>query len=66
MQKALILVLGIVLVMPLSGCWKCSECTASTEYGEVTREVCGRKSNTQALIRELESDTVGVGPWICK
>lgn len=66
MRNGLLITAAFATLISLTGCWKCYECTASTEYGDVSRDVCGRKSNIQNLVRELESDTIGVGPWICK
>jgi hypothetical protein len=57
----------IVLLTVPSACHKCEQCTATQgEFGEVTREVCGRRALRNQLITELESDTISVGPWICE
>ena len=56
----------ICLSVILPSCYKCIECTANQEdFGDVTREVCGRKKARDILINELETDTIGTGPWLC-
>lgn len=49
-----------------TSCQKCYVCKVQTEFGEVEREICGRKGDIQPLVSHLQSDTTGNGPWTCE
>ncbi|MEX2597924.1 MAG: hypothetical protein WEC59_13445 [Salibacteraceae bacterium] len=55
-----------LLTLSSTSCYKCYECTVTVTQGELTQEVCGRNKEIAALIQELETDTVGNGPWRCE
>lgn len=66
MKSAIFLSFTSLLIV-LSACHKCYECTVQTEdFGEVSKNVCGKDRTISGLINELETDTVGNGPWICE
>lgn len=67
MRKLIPLTLiGFALLVSTSSCRKCYICKVQTEFGEVEREICGRKGDIQPLVSHLQSDTVGNGPWTCE
>lgn len=67
MQKSFIIASAVLLIASLPSCNRCEQCTATQgEFGEVTREICGRRAQRNQLVAELESDTIGVGPWVCE
>jgi hypothetical protein len=67
MQKTFIIAAVLSLLGMLPSCNRCEQCTATQgDFGEVTREICGRRAQRNQLVTELESDTIGVGPWVCE
>ncbi len=36
------------------------------DFGETSQNVCGKDRDISGLINELETDTIGNGPWICE
>ncbi|GAB4376342.1 MAG: hypothetical protein Kow0075_03390 [Salibacteraceae bacterium] len=64
---AVYLLVGLFAVSQ-TGCNKCYECTVQTEFGPVSKDVCGRKRDIKSLISHLENyvDTAGYGPWVCE
>lgn len=67
MRRVGYLLLVLLGTIPMEACYDCVECTATQgDFGPVTREICGRRKDRAALVQELETDTVGTGPWICE
>gem|GEM_PF-1277000 len=66
MSKRLFFFSALAL-MSIASCNMCYECTVQTEdFGPVSKNVCGKERTIAGLINELESDTVGNGPWVCE
>ena len=65
-MKKMLTFLILVLSFGMISCNRCQTCTAMQDGQVVEREVCGRKRNVASLINALESDTEGVGPWVCE
>jgi len=51
------------MVFATTSCYQCYTCTGQTDFGEVEKELCGRKGDISPLIQHLESDT---NPWVCE
>ncbi len=59
---AVFMALGIITMLSSTSCRQCYTCTGQTEFGEVEREICGRKGDITPLVTHLQSDT---NPWNC-
>jgi hypothetical protein len=56
------IVLGLITLFSSTSCQQCYTCTGQTDFGEVEREICGRKGDISPLVTHLQSDT---NPWSC-